>query len=255
MLIKNEFKKGIKHITGEHDSTQMLMDIDVYKMEKDEIVSLCEDSKEVVILLMQGDVDFIFDGKKKSAKRDTYLNPQAICLHLCRGKKVEIRAKGKSELFIQKARNDADFASVYYEGDTIRSKITGETTWDGMAKRQVVTIIDNEVAPYSKLVLGEVVSFGGRWSSYTPHSHPQPEVYYYKFERDGGFGAGFVGENVYKIEDGTALCISGNNTHPQASAPGYDMYYVWAIRHLDGDRWLNTRVEDERYSWLHAEKL
>lgn len=255
MRIRNEFENGIKHITAENDDTSMLMDIDVYKLEKDETISLCDANKETAILLIEGNVEFNFEGNKKSAKRDSCLNPKAICLHICKGKKVEITANETSELFVQKATNETEFASVYYEGETIRSKITGETTWEGMAKRQVVTIIDDTVAPYSKLVIGEVVSFGGRWSSYTPHSHPQPEVYYYKFQRDGGFGAGFVGENVYKIENGTALCIIGDKTHPQVSAPGYDMYYVWAIRHLDGDRWLNTRVEDERYSWLNGDKL
>ena len=35
-------------------------------------------------------------------------------------------------------------------------------------------------------------------------------------------------------------------------APGYRMYTVWMIRHLDGKPWLQTdRCEDERYVWLH----
>ncbi len=255
MLIKKGFENGHKQVTREDDDTKMLMDIDAYKMEGGKTLHLCEDNKEIAVLLMEGSAEFLYEGQKKTAHRDTCLNPNAVCLHVCKGKQIEITALDGCELFVLKATNEKDFSSVYYEGEKIQSVVTGETNWEGCAKRKVVTIIDDSVAPYSNLVLGEIISFGGRWSSYTPHSHPHPEVYYYKFQRPEGFGAGFIGDDVYKIVDGSALCVPGDKTHPQVTAPGYDLYYIWAIRHLDGNRWLKTRVEDERYSWLNAEKL
>lgn len=46
--------------------------------------------------------------------------------------------------------------------------------------------------------------------------------------------------------------IPGGCLHPQAVAPGFQMYTCWMIRHLDGNPWLQTtRNEDERYLWLH----
>mgnify|MGYP000600444855 CR=1 FL=1 len=59
----------------------------------------------------------------------------------------------------------------------------GADQWDGTADRQVLTVFDYENAPYSKLVLGEVFHKPGCWTSYPPHYHPQPEVYYYEFEK------------------------------------------------------------------------
>lgn len=45
---------------------------------------------------------------------------------------------------------------------------------------------------------------------------------------------------------------SGGALHPQAVAPGFQMYTTWMIRHLEGNPWLQTdRCEDERYTWLH----
>ena len=42
--------------------------------------------------------------------------------------------------------------------------------------RIVRTIFDLSNATDAKLVLGEVISYPGKWSSYPPHHHPQPEV-------------------------------------------------------------------------------
>ena len=102
------------------------------------------------------------------------------------------------------------------------------------------------------MVLGEVLNDKGNWSGYLPHRHPQPETYYFKFDRPEGFGASFVGDQVFKSTDGSFSAIPGGELHPQAVAPGFQMYTCWMIRHLDGNPWLQTtRNEDERYLWLH----
>ena len=50
----------------------------------------------------------------------------------------------------------------------------------------------------------------------------------------------------------TLSAIPGGALHPQAAAPGFQMYTCWMIRHLDGNPWLQTdRCEDERYVWMH----
>ena len=100
--------------------------------------------------------------------------------------------------------------------------------------RTVRTIFDLSNAPDSNLVLGEVVHIPGRWSSYPPHHHPQPELYFYKFIPEQGFGYSEIGGNVYKVKNNdTSIIISGD--HPQVCAPGYAMYYIWAIRHLENN--------------------
>ena len=121
-----------------------------------------------------------------------------------------------------------------------------------VAKRRVNTIFDKDIAPWSNMVLGEVLNDRGNWSGYLPHRHPQPECYYFKFDRPEGFGASFVGDQVFKSVDNSFSAIPGGCLHPQAVAPGFQMYTCWMIRHLDGNPWLQTtRNEDERYLWLH----
>lgn len=111
-------------------------------------------------------------------------------------------------------------------------------------------MFDLDNAPQSNMVMGEVFNQPGRWSSYPPHYHPQPELYYYQFDHPEGFGAGFEGNTPYKTENGSCLCIRGGNAHQQVTAPGYEMYYVWLIRHLDGDPWDKTRIYVPEYEWL-----
>ena len=102
------------------------------------------------------------------------------------------------------------------------------------------------------MVLGEVLNDRGNWSGYLPHRHPQPEVYYFKFDHPEGFGASFVGDEVFKSTEGSFSAIPGGRLHPQAVAPGFQMYTCWMIRHLEGNPWLQTdRCEDERYVWMH----
>jgi 5-deoxy-glucuronate isomerase len=97
----------------------------------------------------------------------------------------------------------------------------------------VRTIFDRENShPDAELVLGEVVNLPGRWSSYPPHHHPQPEIYHYRFTAPEGWGHAELGETVLKVRSYDTVKIFDGNDHPQCAAPGYGMYYSWVIRHL-----------------------
>ena len=99
------------------------------------------------------------------------------------------------------------------------------------------------------MVLGEVVNLPGKWSSYPPHGHPQPEVYFYHFEKPHGFGAGWVNGEVHELHhNGCAIITEG--THSQVMAPGYACCYMWGIRHLPDNPWEKTRVDDPTHEWL-----
>src|SRR5690606_22287859 len=99
--------------------------------------------------------------------------------------------------------------------------------------RFVRTIFDRRNSPPEvELVLGEVVTFPGGWSSYPPHHHPQPEIYHYRVTAPQGYGHAELGERVLKVRDRDTVCIPAGTDHAQCAAPGYGMYYAWVIRHL-----------------------
>jgi 5-deoxy-glucuronate isomerase len=110
-------------------------------------------------------------------------------------------------------------------------------------------VFENCITPYSNLSLGEVVNFPGRWSSYPPHHHPQPEVYYYRIQPSQGFALGCEGDDAYVIRDRDTLLIRGDAVHPQTVAPGYAMCYFWVIPNTPVV-WKGERKSFEKDDWL-----
>ena len=120
--------------------------------------------------------------------------------------------------------------------EDVENEHRGKGQLDDTSYRIVRCVFDRRTAPpEARLVLGDVVTFPGRWSSYPPHHHPQGELYYYRFEPDWGYGHGELGEDVYKLYHNDLLRITGLRDHAQTAAPGFHMYYVWTIRHDTGN--------------------
>ena len=46
------------------------------------------------------------------------------------------------------------------------------------------------------------------------------------------------------------LAVINHGFHAQTAAPGYAMCYAWGIRHLEGDPWKKTRIDDPEHAWL-----
>ncbi|MCR5154376.1 MAG: 5-deoxy-glucuronate isomerase [Lachnospiraceae bacterium] len=243
-------EKGEKVVTRiDGVNSEMLMDITTYKMKAGDKKAFEEKDKETAILLLEGNITFSFEGRKEKAGRKNVFEEAPYCLHMCRGGKAEITADSDCEILVQSTLNERSFETKFYTPKECKIELMGDKQWEGTAKREVLTIFDYQNAPYSNMVIGEVITKAGRWSSYIPHSHRQPETYYYKFDHPQGFGGCFIGDNAFKVKDGSASCIPGGLTHPQTAAPGYNMYYCWMIRHLENDPW-TSRDNDPAHTWL-----
>ena len=254
---------GVKILSraGEKDN-DMMMDVDVYQMKKGDTRTFQDKDQETAVMLVTGDITYAWEGKTEKAHRESFIKESPWCVHVCKGVEVTVTANEESEVLVQKTVNDKSFPSVFYRPEDVNSKELGTGVWEDRMLRTVRTIFDYTNAPYSNMVNGEVINHQGSWSSYTPHGHPQPEVYYYRFERPEGFGACFQtkgeksnmpgdenGEEIFLIKDGSVAHIKPGRLHSQATAPAYDMYYCWMIRHLEGNPWTD-RVVDPRYEWI-----
>lgn len=130
------------------------------------------------------------------------------------------------------------------------------------ASRQIVEVIPPSFAA-DKLVVFEVYTPGGNWSSYPPHKHDvhQPpvevdldEIYYYRM-RDA---RGFAVQNLYrsdrsrdaliKVWDGDTVLVR-DGYHPVVAGPGYDVYY---LNFLSGTSRSMTVTEDPEHLWLRS---
>ena len=166
------------------------MDVGLLLMEAGDTYVYEDAKKEVAILLFSGSVTYEWDGKKVEADRPDCFHHDAYCLLAGCGTKVTITAKAHSELYIQATVNETPYEAVMYTPDKVQVEhkgFGGELM--GCMSREIKTFFDLDNAPFSKMVLGEVLNLPGKWSSYPPHHHPQPEVYFYRFDYPDGFGA------------------------------------------------------------------
>ncbi len=264
MLHRVEFEKTSRYLSLEAQggamckrlcemdgsNPQMLMNISVWQLTKDARLLCRDDDNETAVLLVKGMIRVEFEGRTEVFERSDPFTELPGCLHTCRGTYFTVVALEDSEIIVEQTDNDVSFPTEVYHPEDCNIEEFGKGQWDGAGHRRVLTVFDLSNAPLSKLVMGEVFNKPGRWSSYPPHHHPQPEVYYYHFDKPQGFGACFNGDDVYKATDGSYCTVDPGKSHQQATAPGYEMYYCWMIRHLDGDPWDKTRIIDAEHEWL-----
>lgn len=243
-------KKILTRTQGPYADT--LMNITVYRLEEGQSLSVFSSREETAVLLVQGSVTYAWPDGSAPVSRESFVRGGAFCLHAAKGVKVTVTAHRGSEVLVQSTENEGTFESRFYTPQNCVEETFGQGQFEGKAQRTVRTFFDYHTAPYSNMVMGEIIVPQGGWSSYPPHHHPQPEVYYYRFEKPQGFGACFIGDDVRKIRDGSFCAVPGGLTHPQVNAPGYPMYYVWMIRHFEGNPWTD-RIFDPAHTWLLGE--
>lgn len=194
---------------------------------------------EKAILLVNGTVELAWSaGGRARATRKSLLDESPAVLHLPDGDAAEVVAgPGGAELLVTRTDNPRPFPAKYYAPDECRSEPRGRGTMQETSTRIVRTVFDDSNAPLANLVVGEVVTAPGKWSSYPPHHHPQPEIYHYRFAPRQGFGLTAIGEETHQVRHNDTVLIRDTQDHPQVSAPGYAMWYIWVIRHLDGNRY------------------
>ena len=238
--------------TYENAYRAMRMDIRVYRMRAGEVRTFRRTEEEQALLLLSGDITFAWDGQQQAVSRKDVFTEGPWCVHVCCDNVVTVTARTDSEILVQCTYNSRRFPARLHAPEDAPWIWSCVGKFGNTAKRRVNTIFDHDISPESNMVLGEVLNDPGNWSGYLPHRHPQPETYFFKFDRPEGFGASFIGDRVYKSVNNSFSAIPGGELHPQSAAPGFQMYTCWMIRHIEGNPWLQTdRCEDEAYVWMH----
>jgi len=130
------------------------------------------------------------------------------------------------------------------------------------ATRQINHILKPEF-PAQRLLLVEVYTPSGNWSSYPPHKHdvhnPPDEVdleelYYYKVDRPEGYAIQRVYtrdgrlDQTLTVRDGELVLVP-EGYHPVVAAHGYNVYYLNA---LAGSARSMAASDDPDYAWVRG---
>jgi 5-deoxy-glucuronate isomerase len=193
--------------------------------------------RERALLLLSGALELAWGGGSARVTRRSYFDEAPWCLSLPAEGEAAITAREDSEISLHATENPRTFSARLFTPEECRSEERGKGTMRETSTRIVRTIIEDPRASWSNLVLGEVITYPGKWSSYPPHHHPQPEIYHYRIRPEQGFGLTAIGDRGLVLHDRDTVVIPAGAVHPHAAAPGYAMFYVWVIRHLDGNRY------------------
>lgn len=205
---------------------------------------------ETAWVLLHGAAEIECGGQRTRVQRGSLFDEPPTALHVPRETPVVIQnlAAGNEWAVIRTANSRAFAPKLFLPAD-LKPEYRGAGLAQNACLRNVRLIFDYSNRPEANLVVGEVVNYPGRWSSYPPHHHDQTELYHYRFTDRRGYGHAELGDDVVKVRDGDTTIIPPGLDHAQVSAPGYGMYYLWMIRHLPRNPYTGfTFTEDHKWT-------
>jgi len=165
------------------------------------------------------------------------------------------------------AETDCDLAFCYCRAEEFHparvippSDVTVEIRGGGNATRQINHFIRPDF-PAHRLLMCEVYTPSGNWSSYPPHKHDVhdlpgevdlEEIYYYRIDRPEGYAIQRVYtadrrlDETITVRDGELVLVP-EGYHPVVAAHGYNVYYLNA---LAGSARSMAATDDPDFAWV-----
>ncbi|MGH2615517.1 MAG: 5-deoxy-glucuronate isomerase [Thermomicrobiales bacterium] len=214
---------------------------------------------EVALVPLGGRCSVAADGQSWTiGDRDRPFTGQPWALYLPCDSEFEVIAETPLELAVCAARAERKLEPMLITPEDVKVEIRGA----GNAARQINHIIEPSFDA-DRLLVVEVFTPSGNWSSYPPHKHdvhdmPREadleEIYYYRIDPADGFGlqrlytADGQTDAAYVIHDGDLLLVP-EGYHAFAVAQGYTGYY---LNVLAGDEPVRTMQpsDDPAYAWV-----
>jgi 5-deoxy-glucuronate isomerase len=190
--------------------------------------------------------------------RDSVFAGYPHAVYLSAGTRFEVAAEERTEIAECRVPSVASHASRLVPPDACGFEIRG----GGNATRQIVDILPPPF-PADRLLVCEVFTPSGNWSSYPPHKHDVDnppgevdldEIYYFRMRDPAGYAfqrlytADGSFDQTFSIRDGDLLLIH-EGYHPFVTAFGYDAYY---LNVLAGSRRSMAAADDPRYAQIRA---
>ena len=179
-------------------------------------------------------------------------------LYLPRDTTYRVEADGPLELAISCARCERRREPVLIRPEDVEIEVRGA----GNATRQINHIVKPEF-PAERLLVVEVFTPSGNWSSYPPHKHDEDkppgevvleETYYFRTPAPEAFAVQRLYSPAHDLDltvtvrDGDLLLVP-YGYHTTCAAHGYDLYYLNA---LAGDRRSMAAADDPDLAWIRA---
>lgn len=220
------------------------------------------DQDEVCLVPLQGAATVTAgDESWQISRPGTVFDGKPTALYLPVGTTFTIAADGWCEIGIAKSRASQHFPPRLITPDEIDVEIRGA----GNAARQINHIMKPDF-PAHRLLVVEVFTPSGNWSSFPPHKHDVSqmpaesdleEIYYYRIDPADGFGLQRLYtddgsfDHAWVIKDGDLLLVH-EGYHAFAVAHGYTGYYLNVLAGDEPTGRTMQPADDPAYAWVRA---
>ena len=236
------------------------MSMSVYRLNTDDKLVKTTNGEEAAYVILGGTCVADWGaGPRLIGGRKNVFDGFPYCLYLPAGNQVSFQAESVCEIAECSVPSQAKLQPQLITPKDVVTSLRG----GGNASRQIVDIIRPDF-PADKLVVIEVYTPGGNWSSFPPHKHDvhQPptevdldEIYYYRIAQPR---EGFALQRLYspdksndltvRTQDGDAVLVR-SGYHPVVAGPGYNIYY---LNFLAGTSRTMSVTEDPDHVWLKS---
>jgi 5-deoxy-glucuronate isomerase len=217
---------------------------------------------EMCLVLLSGLASIAWSpGPRRRARlgpRRNVFSDYPYAVYLPPGTTFEVRAERRTEIAVCQSPTTKRVAARVIGPQDCGLEVRG----GGNATRQIIDILPPG-AEADRLLVCEVLTPAGNWSSYPPHKHDRhappieadlEETYYYRFSGADGYGIqrlytadGRTDQSIRVVDGDLVLVREGY--HPFVAAPGYDAYY---LNTLAGSFRSMAATDDPRYAHLRA---
>jgi 5-deoxy-glucuronate isomerase len=220
----------------------------------DEVLAGETGGEETALIWLGGRAEV--DGFGPVGERDDVFKGLPSALLLPPGSTYRLEARTPLQLALVSAPAQGGVEPRVIRPEDVRVEIRGK----GVTERKIHWIL-SEKEPAARLLLVEVLTPAGHWSTYPPHKHDEDkpgveraleELYFYRFNPQHGFAF----QGIYTKDRALDVAIRARNDdlvlvprgyHVVSAAPGYDCYYLNAMAGAVRE-WLFTTDPD--HEWL-----
>lgn len=231
----------------------------VHRLAPGQSHNVLEENEEVAIVILSGKCIADWgEGQHRIGRRAHVFDGFPYAIYLPVGSHAHLQAETTCEIAECRAPSTARLKPQLITPKDVKTSLRG----GGNASRQIVDLMPPDF-PADKLMVVEVYTPSGNWSSYPPHKHDVhnpptevdlDEIYYYRMDHAGGYAH----QRLYTrdgrrdltltVHDGDAVLVR-DGYHPVVAGHGYNVYY---LNCLAGSARQLATTEDPDHAWVRS---
>jgi 5-deoxy-glucuronate isomerase len=235
------------------------MSFSVRRLCSGDVYSAQTDGEEAAFVLLGGRCQADWGrGAQSIGERKNVFDGFPYAIYLPTGNKVTFTAQTVCEIAECRVPSHAQLDPRLITPNDVVSSLRG----GGNVSRQIIDVM-TPAFPADRLMVVEVYTPGGNWSSYPPHKHDVhnpptevdlDEIYYYRMNQSNAFAFQHLYSGQHSAErpvmtrDGDVVLVR-SGYHPVVAGPGYDVYY---LNFLAGSSRQMAVTEDPQHVWIRS---